>query len=351
MPDGKPDEPALREKIRELHRDLAAGTVFRGGDMTVYQLALKYIRQKNGVRHNTCANYNFVLNIIQKDEFGSRPIGSVRLSDAKGWLIRLQQEGRGYSTIHAVRGVIRPAFQMAVDDDLIRKNPFSFQLATVVVNDSVTREAITRKQERAFIEFVKNDEHFCKYYEGIYILFKNGLRISELTGLTFSDIDMERRTISVNSQLQRTRDMQYVIEKPKTESGNRIIPMADGIRECFQQIIAKRPKPKVEPMIGGKCGFLYLDKNEMPMVALHWEKYFQHICEKYNSIYRVPMPKITPHVCRHTYCSNMAKSGMNPKTLQYLMGHPDISVTLNTYTHVDFEDVEAECRRIQAEEW
>lgn len=93
-------------------------------------------------------------------------------------------------------------------------------------------------------------------------------------------------------------------------------------------------------MIDGYSGFLYLDKNNMPMVALHWEKYFQHILQKYNSIYKVQMPKVTPHVCRHTFCSKMAKSGMNPKRLQYIMGHSDISVTLNTYTHVKFEDAE-----------
>jgi site-specific recombinase XerD len=95
-------------------------------------------------------------------------------------------------------------------------------------------------------------------------------------------------------------------------------------------------------------GFLYLDKNYMPMVALHWEKYFQHIVTKYNNIYKEEMPKVTPHVCRHTYCSNMAKSGMNPKTLQYLMGHADISITLNVYTHVGAEDAKEEVQRIAA---
>lgn len=64
--------------------------------------------------------------------------------------------------------------------------------------------------------------------------------------------------------------------------------------------------------------------------------------ERYNSIYRLQLPKITPHVCRHTYCSNMAKSGMNPKVLQYLMGHSDISVTLNTYTHLKLDDARDE---------
>ena len=244
------------------------------------------------------------------------------------------------------KDVERPAFQMAVDDDLIRKNPFEFQLATVVVNDSVTREAITRKQERAFLEFVAQDKHFCRYYDGIYILFKTGLRISEFVGLTLNYIDMQDRKINVNHQLQRKRNMEYVIEDTKTTSGTREIPMSDEVYACFQRIIANRKKVKKEPMIDGKCGFLYLDKNDMPMVALHWEKYFQHIREKYNKIYRVQMPEVTPHVCRHTFCSNMAKSGMNPKTLQYIMGHSNIGVTLNTYTHVQYEDAEKEMNKI-----
>ena len=349
VPQGKRDCISLRDKIKMLKKDLDDGIVSNGGDMTVLQLVQKYVGQKTGVRHNTQANYNFVINIIKKEDFGAKRIDKVKLSDAKEWLIKLQSDGRGYSTIHTVRGVVRPAFQMAVDDDLIRKNPFEFMLATVVVNDSVTREAITRKQERTFLEFVKNDKHFCRYYDGIYILFNTGLRISEFVGLVKSDIDFENGKIKVDHQLQRKRDMEYIIEDTKTPSGVRYVPMTDEVKECFQRIIENRKKPKTEPMIDGKCGFLYLDKNGMPMVALHWEKYFQHICTKYNKIYRVQMPKVTPHVCRHTFCSKMAAARMNPKTLQYIMGHSDISVTLNTYTHFGFEEASDEVRRISGD--
>lgn len=346
VPKGKRKDVSLREKEKQLQREWDAGLTPKGGNMTVLELVRRYIQQKRGVRHNTMANYNFVINVIAKEPFGQLRIGQVKLSDAKAWLIKLQDDGRGYSSIHSIRGVVRPAFQMAVDDDLIRKNPFAFQLATVVVNDSVTREAITRKQERQFLEFVQNDKHFSKYYEGIYILFKTGLRISEFCGLTVADIDFERHCINIDHQLQRTRNMEYIIEETKTESGTRLVPMTEDVETCFRHIIKNRVKPKTEPMIDGKAGFLYLDKNNMPMVALHWEKYFQHIREKYNSIYKVQLPVITPHVARHTFCSNMAKSGMNPKTLQKIMGHSDIGVTLNTYTHVDFEDMKEEMQRV-----
>ena len=347
VPAGKRDDISLREKIKQIQKDLNSNITPDGGNFTVLELVEKYISQKTGVRHNTRSNYNFVVNVIKKEAFGQKRIDKIKVSDAKEWLIKMQQvDGRGYSSIHTIRGVVRPAFQMAVDDDLLVKNPFEFQLNTVVVNDSVTREAITRQQERDFLEFVKNDKHFCKYYDGIYILFKTGLRISEFVGLTKKNLDFENNRIIVDHQFQRTRDMKYIIEDTKTESGERMVPMTPEVKEAFQRILANRKNPKVEPMVDGYSGFLYLDKNGRPMVALHWEKYFQHIREKYNKIYRIQMPKVTPHVCRHTFCSNMAKSGMNPKTLQYIMGHSDISVTLNTYTHLNYDDAEEEMQKV-----
>lgn len=345
-PKGKRKDISLREKEKEVEKALRKAVVTNGGNMTVLELVQKYISQKRGVKHNTQANYNFVINVIKKEDFGARRIDTIKLSDAKTWLIKLQDDGRGYSSIHSIRGVVRPAFQMAVDDDLINKNPFEFQLATVVVNDSVTREAITRKQQREFLRFIKEDKHFSKYYDGIYILFYTGLRVSEFVGLTINDIEFDKERIRVDHQLQRTRNMEYEILTPKTEKGERYVPMQKDVAECFRRIIQNRKHPKIEPMIDGYSGFLFLDKNDMPMVALHWEKYFQHIREKYNSIYKVQMPCITPHVCRHTFCSNMAKSGMNPKTLQYIMGHSDIGVTLNTYTHLQFEDALVEMKKV-----
>jgi site-specific recombinase XerD len=345
-PKGKRKDISLREKEKEVEKALRNAVATSGGNMTVLELVQKYISQKRGVKHNTQANYNFVINVIKKEDFGAKRIDKIKLSDAKTWLIKLQDDGRGYSSIHSIRGVVRPAFQMAVDDDLINKNPFEFQLATVVVNDSVTREAITRKQQREFLRFIKEDKHFCKYYDGIYILFHTGLRVSEFVGLTINDIEFDKERIKVDHQLQRTRNMKYEILTPKTEKGERYVPMQKDVADCFRRIIQNRKHPKIEPMIDGYSGFLFLDKNDMPMVALHWEKYFQHIREKYNSIYKVQMPCITPHVCRHTFCSNMAKSGMNPKTLQYIMGHSDIGVTLNTYTHLQFEDALVEMKKV-----
>lgn len=89
-------------------------------------------------------------------------------------------------------------------------------------------------------------------------------------------------------------------------------------------------------------GFLSFDKNGRPRVALHWEKYLRFAVEKFNRIHKEELPRITPHVCRHTFCSRMASNGMSPARLKYVMGHSDISVTYNVYTHLDFDDAKGE---------
>lgn len=347
LPAGKKPCLSLRELEKQIGRDMDAQLDPTGRNMTVKELVARYLTTKTGVRPNTLQNYKFVQNLLEKEDFSSKKISSVRTSDAKLFLIKMQQDGKGSSTVKTVRGVLRPAFQMAVDDDMLVKNPFDFMLAGVVVNTEMTRQAISRKQMRDFLKFVHDDNVYCKYYEVFYILFHTGLRISEFCGLTLKDLDMENRIIDVNHQLQRTSDMSYNIEPTKTNAGTRRLPMTDDVYECFKSILENRPRNTREIMIDGYMGFLFLDKNGMPEVAMHWEHRFNHAVKRYNDIFRVQIPNITPHVCRHTYCSNMAKSGMSPKTLQYLMGHSEIGVTMNVYTHLGLEDATVELRRVE----
>ena len=316
--------------------------------MTVCELVDRYLATRTGVRHTTQNNYKFVQNILAGEEFGKRKIKSVKTSDAKLFLIKLQREDKkGFSTVKTIRGVLRPAFQMAVDDDILIKNPFGFQMVGVVVNDSVTREAVSKDQMRKFLKFVHDDNVYCKYYEVVYILFHTGMRISEFCGLTMKDIDLEKKVVNIDHQLQRTSNMELVIEPTKTSAGTRKLPITDDVADMFRAIIEDRPKPKVEKMVCGYSGFLFLDEAGLPLVAMHWEHRFNHMVHRYNEIYKVQIPNITPHVCRHTYCSNQAKAGMNPKTLQYLMGHSDIGVTMNVYTHLGLEDAEEELRKME----
>jgi len=350
MPVGKRPDISLREKEKIIERDLMNGVSIEGGNITVLNLVEQYLNTKRNMRPTTLAGYKTVVNVLKKDRFGSQKINHINTMDAKAWILKLQSEdGKSYSSIHTIRGVVRPAFQMAYEADFIRKNPFDFELNNFLINDSIKREALTPKQERDFLKFIKEDVHFSQFYDGMFILLKTGLRISELCGLTIRDVDLKERTINVHKQLQYTAGKVY-IEQTKTNAGTRVLPMSDEVYETFKRVVSGRKKPKVEKMIDGVSGFLFLDDKGKPMVAYQWEKKFQHSVEKYNKIYKVELPKITPHVCRHTYCSNMAKSGISVKTLQYLMGHSDISVTMNVYTHLKLEDAQDELEKLKVRE-
>lgn len=271
LPSGKKEDISLREKEKEILRNQLNGIASRSGDMTVLELVDRYLKAKVGVKPITVAGYQTVRNVLAKEAFSSYRIDRVRISDAKLFLIKLQKEnGRSYSSIHTIRGVLRPAFQMAVDDDLLRKNPFQFELAKVIVDDSVTREAVSREDERRFLEFVRQDEHCSRYYDAVYILFKTGMRISEFCGITVRDVDLNAKTVRIDHQLQKKSDGSLYIDTPKTAHGVRVLPLTDDVLACFRRILQTRHPPELEPIVDGHAGFLFFTKDGTPRNAMHW---------------------------------------------------------------------------------
>lgn len=360
IPEGKRECEPLRELERQIQADLRDKVVPLGGGMTVVELCEKYLLSCNGFRENTKANHRTSMNVIRNTPFGAMRIDQIRVLDAKMFLVMLQKEqDRSYSSIQSIRGVLRPAFRLAYESEYIRRNPFDFPLKDVLVNDSVTRDAISREQQRKFLKFIKEDKHFSEYYDPINLLFKTGMRISEFCGLRIEDIDMDNRTINIAHQLQRKRDgTLYVLEDDvysgttKTTAGKRCIPMLDdAVFRSFENIINNRIEPDVEPEVDGYTDFLILNfrvkKGVRPMVAMDWEHIFKRIITKYNSIYKEELPAITPHVCRHTCCNNLANKGMSPAQLQFYMGHSDISVTMKNYVHTKTDDVREEINRLR----
>lgn len=332
------DLKELREKEKEIQKHLNDGIDYAAGRATVISLLERYIGLKQGVRYNTRVGYNFVLNLVKQEDFGYRQIGSIKVSDAQQWIIKLHNDGKGYSTITSVRGVVKPAFQMAYNEDIIRRNPFDFKLVDVVPNDSKKRGAMTEEQQDIWMTYIREDKTYTKYYDEFVVLLGTGMRVSEFCGLTMSDLDFENRRIRVDHQLVRERGGKYYVEKTKTACGVRFIPMTDDVYQSLKNILARRKKVKVETIVDGYSGFILLDKDSKPKVALHIENEMRWAMKKYDKLHPdQPLPNITPHVFRHTFCTNMANAGMDVKTLQYLMGHSDVGVTLNIYTHASYD--------------
>ena len=204
---------------------------------------------------------------------------------------------------------------------MIRRNPFDFKLVDVVSNDSQKRIAMTEEQQTLWMDFIREDKTYCKYYDEFVVLLGTGMRVSEFCGLTKADLDFTGRKIRVDHQLVRERGGKYYVEKTKTECGCRYIPMTDEVYRSLQNILSRRKRVKTETIIDGYSGFLLLDKNDSPKVALHIENEMRWAMKKYQKLHPdKPLPHITPHVFRHTFCTNYANDGMDIKNLQYLMG-------------------------------
>lgn len=335
----------LRKQEAQMIVYAALGIDQTAADITVEKLLEEYISLKRNVRYSTRSGYRFVQSVVAKYDFGQRCIRDIKVSDAQRWFIELFDDGYSWNSIAAVRGVVKPAFQMAFNEERIRRNPFDFRL-DFLPNNTEKRTALSEKQQKQLLNFIAEDEYCAKYLDEVVVLLGTGMRVSEFCGLTMSDLDFENRRIRVDHQLVWTRNCKRYIEKTKTACGCRYIPMSDDVCRALYSILSNRPRPRKEMMVDGYTGFILLDKNCNPKVALHIEHAVTRIWEKYNEEHIVPMPKITPHVFRHTFCTNMANAGMDLKSLQYLMGHSDASVTLNVYTHSSYEKAERDMASI-----
>jgi integrase len=194
------------------------------------------------------------------------------------------------------------------------------------------------------LAFMEKDKIYSKYYDEVVLLLETGLRISEFCGLT-THIDMQNRILNIDHQLLKDSEIGYYIETPKTKNGKRELPLTERAYQAIQRILKSRGK--AQPLIvGGYSNFLFLNREGLPKVAGNYEGMVRGLIKKYNKYHTDKLPNITPHSFRHTYCTNMANRGMNPNTLQYLMGHANITMTLGYYAHGTFQSAKAELERL-----
>lgn len=346
-PAGKREDISLREKEQQIRQDLNDGIDTAGKKITVYELFKKCLKQQRNSRLTTQNTYRYLLEFLKKDKFGAKRIDTVKISDVKAWLLELRDSGLAYSTVLFYKRALKPAFKMALHDDCIRNNPFDFSLNSVMKNDTKSRQALTQEQEERLLTYIQSDVCYRKHYDEIIILLRTGLRISEFCGLTVNDLDFKNRIINVDHQLIKVSKIGYVVQPPKSENGIRQIPMSDEVYRAFKNILKNR-KIQKDFVIDGYKDFLFINRNGNPQVSVNYEAMFRNLIDKYNSKNKEQLPRITPHVMRHTFCTRLANAGMNPKALQYVMGHSNITITLNLYAHASLETVKSELQRFVA---
>lgn len=346
-PVGKRDDLSLREKEAQIKKDIYDGINSFTKKISVAELYEKYINQNANVTPNTKDARRYLLKKLKNDVLGSSPIDKVKLADAKEWVIREQKSGFSYKGIKNHKRSLSAAFHMALQNDYIRKNPFDFDIRDVIKDNTVGKAALSKLQQNSLMDFIKNDSVYNKFYDEIVVFLGTGLRASEVCGLTKNDIDIKERTITINHQLLRNSKLGYYIAPPKTKSSYRQIYITNKVLFSLKRIMKNHKETSFE--ISGYKDFLFVNKNGKPRTVASYDALFKRIVSKYKKSNSLELPEsVTPHTMRHTFCTNMANAGMNPKSLQYIMGHSSISMTLNYYSHASYDAAKEEMKRVSA---
>ena len=334
----------LRQKEAEIEAKIDRGIDVSRSDMTVSQLLDRYLRTKANLKDNSRKNYESRAAVIRESFIGSRRIDDVRVSEAKNWCQDLHKKGYKRETVSIFQQLLRSAFNFAIEDELLNKNPFQFSLARILPDDSEKRQALTPEEQERYLHFARlYGENTC--YDEIVILLETGLRISELCGLTMADLDLDRHRLYVSKQLTRPDGIGFKIDEPKSKSGFRTIPLTPTACAAFRRVLENRRTPKVEMMVDGRSGFIFLTQRETPKRAYIIEAAMRRLEQKVLEKEGVRLPHVTPHVLRHTFCTNCIEKGIDIKSAQYIMGHARSQITLDIYAHANEDSV---CEKFEA---
>lgn len=360
-PEGKRKDTCLRDKIKAIERDLQDGIDHSKADMTLNQLFDLYINSKVNIREHTKSNYMLLWRTaVQDSKLGNMKISQIKQIHVRKFYADQAKKGSATSTIKTYHNIICPTFEMAVNSDIIRKNP-AREAIKGINGTQKKKEALTVEEQKRFLNFVKESDVYNIYYPMLSLELLTGLRVGELVELTWKDIDSINNVIHIQHQLQYLKldgKFKFYVSPLKTEAGKRDIPITPEIRKCLTDIknVMMFTGRRSEVKVDGYTGFLFVTKNGTVYAVSAINFILNNIVEKYNKIEekkaskekRSPeyLPHISSHILRHTACTRMAEQGIDVKVLQYIMGHSDIGVTMNVYNHVDKTRVENEMQKI-----
>lgn len=338
-----PDLVSLRTKEKQIFADLNDGIDTRGGEISLNTQFEKYMKTKNKLSESTRLNYNYMWNLlVRNSRIGNMPIGAIRKSDVLIFYSELSKKGYKNKTIELVQRLIYPTLQLAVDDDILRKN-VSSGCARDYSQSETNKEALTKNEQKIFVDFVCKSE-YKRHLPLITFLLGTGCRIGETLGLTWDDVDFKENVIHINKQLIHQSvngKMKFWISKTKTRAGMRDIPLTKTVRE--QLLYQKQTKMFLsmnsECEIDGYSNFVFVTNQGNVIQDESFYKTLQRICKGIREDGYPNFPNISAHILRHTACTRFAEAGMDIKVLQTIMGHEDIKMIMKVYNHAQKEHI------------
>lgn len=343
----------LRTKEEQVTVDKHDGIKTDTNSLTINKLFDLWKSIKTGVKDSTFQNYIYMYEMFVKPFFGRNKISTLHKSDVKAFYKRLVTDGLQVNTIDNIHNVLHQVLQVAVDDNLIRTNPADkvFKEIKKAYGHTIEkREALTRDQQELFFSYLLKTPKYLHWYPIFYIMANTGMRVGEITGLRWIDLDLEEKLIEVNHTLvyynhRDERGCYFSINTPKTEAGERIIPMTDKVFDAFimEKMNQKEADLISKSRIDGYANFVFINRFGEVMTQSVLNKALKRIVRDCNletlehcgeGSDPVLLPPFSCHVLRHTFATRLCESGINIKVIQSVLGHADIQTTMNLYVTV-----------------
>lgn len=362
------DLAELRKKEVKIRRSIEDGLdPDRAERITLNELFDEYISQKYDLKQSTRTNYKYMYNHYVRESFGKMRISKIKYTDVKKFYYSLiLEKGFKPNSMEIVNTLLHPAFTMAVRDGLLRLNPTDGVMTEIKKSHSwekKKRHALTIPEQRAFTNYIANSAEYRGWYPLFTVMLGTGCRIGEVLGLRWQDIDFKNRTININHNLvYRAQDDGTCINRvnsPKTSAGIRIIPMLD---EVFDAFLEEYQYQKVigfsTDEIDGYSGFVFCTGEGKVYLPGMINRTIHSICADYNKEeaakaeeeHRDPvlLPHFSCHHLRHTFCTRFCENETNLKVIQEIMGHADISTTMDVYAEATQEKKKASMTALQS---
>ena len=370
-PDGKrhsiyaPTLDLLREREKEIAIDTYDGIKIETRKLTVNDIFEIWCDLKRGIKDNTLQNYKYMYNMFVRPSFGKLHITAIKKSDVKRFYNTLADERiLQISTIDTVHNVLHQVFDMAVDDNYIRKNPTDKMLKELKQShnfEQEKRKALTVEEQNLFMDFLKKNPKYNHWYPVFAVMLGTGLRVGEAVGLRWCDIDLDTGSIDINHTLVYYNrgdgnGCSFGINTPKTKAGERKVPMMDFVKEAFLQERKQQKELGLSCKASVDCytDFIFINRFGDTQHQGTLNKAIRRIIrdcndevllrEEENSVL---LPKFSCHTLRHTFATRMCEAGVNIKAIQDILGHKNIETTMNIYADATDEMKQKEITTLQ----
>lgn len=340
----------LREKETEIIRDKSNGIRTEARNITLNDIYDMWVELKRGLKDNTFQNYQYMYNQFVYPDLGQMKVSKIKRSDVRRFYNMLADErDLKISTIDSVHTVLHQVLQLAVEDDYLRINPSDNALKELKLShnmDAEKRKALTMEEQKIFIEFLEKSRQYNHWKPIFTVMLETGLRVGEVTGLRWEDLDFENGTISVNHTLvyynHKKNGCYFNVNTPKTKAGNRTVPMTKIARDAFEQERRYQETLGIscQVHVDGYTDFVFVNRFGNVQHQGTLNKALRRIIRDCNDqileaakgTRATLLPRFSCHILRHTFATRMCEAGVNMKVVQDILGHADIGTTMNIYT-------------------